>query len=91
MPPNGSQLCQGEGACKTQSTYELCPAGPPKTDGLCWRVLTKHGPLEEEVANHPSILATLTSELPGKQKNVKVSAKSQGEHPEHGEVEISGL
>ena len=33
----------------------------------------------------------LTSELPGKEKNVKVSAKSQGEHPAHGEVEISGL
>ena len=30
---------------------------PPKTDGSCWRVLTKHGLLEKGMANPFSILA----------------------------------
>ena len=50
----------GKGACVTQWSYEPCSEGPPKTDGLCWRVLTKHGPLEEGMANHWSILAVRT-------------------------------
>ena len=35
--------------------------GPPKTDGSYWRALTKRDPLEERVANHPSILAVRNS------------------------------
>ena len=31
--------------------------GTPKTDGSCWRVLTKCGMLEKGTANHFSILA----------------------------------
>ena len=54
---NESQPCYGEGICITQWTYESYHAGPPKTDGSQWRVLTKHGPLEEGMANHSSILA----------------------------------
>ena len=34
--------------------------GPPKTDGLWWRVLTKYGPLEKGIGNHFSILALRT-------------------------------
>ena len=43
-----------------QCSYEPCRVGPPMTDGSWWRVLTKRGPLEEEMANHSSILATGT-------------------------------
>ena len=58
FPYHGSQPCRGEGACVTQWSDQLCCAGPPKTDGSRWRVLTKHGPLEEVVfASHSSILA----------------------------------
>ena len=52
--PNWSQ---GPQPCLTQWHYEPCCVGPPKTDGSWWRVLTKHGPLEKEMANHFSILA----------------------------------
>ena len=55
-PLHGSQHYHGEGACITQRTYEPCHAGPPKTDGSYWRVLMKQGLLEEEMANHSSIL-----------------------------------
>ena len=48
----GSQPCCGEGAFLTQCYAEL-----PKTNRSQWRVLTKCGPLEEEMANHTSILA----------------------------------
>ena len=41
-------------------SYEACSGGPPKTDGSQWRVLTKHGALEEGMANHSSILAVRT-------------------------------
>ena len=42
----------------SQWNYEPHYAGPPKTDGSWWRVLTKCGPLEKEVANYLSILAS---------------------------------
>ena len=32
-----------------------CHGGLPETDGLQWRALTKHGPQQEEIANHSSI------------------------------------
>ena len=34
--------------------------GPPKTDGSWWRVLTKHDPLGEGIANRFSVLALRT-------------------------------
>ena len=43
--------------CLTQWNYDPCCVGPPKTDGSWWRVLTKHGPLENRTTNHFSILA----------------------------------
>ena len=46
--------------CLTQWNYEPCHVGPPKTDGLRWRVLTKCGTLEKGMANHFSILALRT-------------------------------
>ena len=58
---HGSQSCHGERVCVTQWSYEPCRAGPPKTDGSLWRVLTKRGPLEKEMATHSSILAWRTS------------------------------
>ena len=48
-PFQGSQPCCGHGACITQWSYEPCCTGPPKMDGSWWRVLTKHGPLGEEI------------------------------------------
>ena len=41
-PFHGSQPCCGAGACITHWIYEPCHAGPTKTDGSYWRVLTKH-------------------------------------------------
>ena len=46
--------------CLIQWNYESYHVGPPKTDGSCWRVLTKCGPLEKEMANHISILTLRT-------------------------------
>ena len=40
--------------------YEPWHVGPPKMDGLWWRVLTKSGPLAKGMANHFSILALRT-------------------------------
>ena len=37
------------------------PCGPPKTDGSQWKILTKHGPLEEGMANYSNILAARTT------------------------------
>ena len=47
-------------ACLTQWNYEPCGAGPPKTGGSWWRVLTKCGPLEKGMANRFSILTLRT-------------------------------
>jgi len=47
-------------ACITQWSYEPCYAGPPKLDGSQWRVLTRHGPLEKEMATNSSILTWRT-------------------------------
>ena len=58
---HGSKSCHGEGACVTQWSYEPCCAGPSKTDRWQGRALTKHGPLEEEMANYFRILAARTS------------------------------
>ena len=55
-----SQPCCGEMACVTQWSYEPSHARPPKTDRSQWRVLTKCGPLAEEVANFSSIIASRT-------------------------------
>ena len=35
------------------NSYEPWYVGPHKMDGWCWRVLTKCGLLEKEMANHP--------------------------------------
>ena len=50
----------GPQSCLTQWNYEPGPIGPPKMGGSWWRVLTKHGPLEKEMANHFSILTLRT-------------------------------
>ena len=55
-----SQPCCGEMACVTQWSYEPSHARPPKTDRSQWRVLTKCGPLAEEMANFSSIIASRT-------------------------------
>ena len=44
----------------TQWNYEQCRVKPPKMDGSWLRLLTKHGPLENRMANHFSILALRT-------------------------------
>ena len=49
--------------------YEPCHAGPLKTDRSWWRVLTKHGPLEKEMANHFSILTLRTPRTVWRQKD----------------------
>ena len=51
----------GKGAYVTQWSYEPCHAGPPKKDRSWQRVLTKHDPLEEGTAHHPSIPVMRTS------------------------------
>ena len=50
-----AQPCCDEEAYTTQWIYEPCHAGPPKTDRSQWRVLAKHGPLEEEMTTNSSI------------------------------------
>ena len=50
----------GPQSCLTQWNYEPGPIGPLKMGGSWWRVLTKHGPLEKEMANHFSILTLRT-------------------------------
>ena len=62
---HGSQPCRAEGACITQWSYEPCHVGLPKMEGSQWRILTRHGPLEEGMANHSSILAARTPGTPG--------------------------
>ena len=51
----------GKGAYVTQWSYEPYHAGPPKKDRSWQRVLTKHDPLEEGTAHHPSIPVMRTS------------------------------
>ena len=60
----------GPQPCLTQWNYEPCHAGPPKTDGSWWRVLTKRGSLEKGMANHFSILALRTPWTLWKAKNI---------------------
>ena len=51
-------LLQKTSAWQFQATWQRVA---PKKDGSWWRVLTKRGPLEKEVANYISILALRTS------------------------------
>ena len=48
---NWSNWSHGPQPCPTQWNYESCHVGPSKMDGSWWRVLTKCGPLEKEMAN----------------------------------------
>ena len=57
-------------SCLTHWNYEPCHVGQLKTDRLWWRVLTKRGPLEKEMANHFSILALRTPWTVWKGKNI---------------------
>ena len=50
--------------------YQPYCVGPPKMDRSWWRVLTKHGPLEREMANHLSILNLRTSWIVWKGKKI---------------------
>ena len=54
---NSSNWSHGTQLCLTQWNYEPCHVGPAKKDSSWWRVLTKHGPLEKEIANHFNTLA----------------------------------
>ena len=67
-PLQGSQPCKG--TCVTQWSSEPCHAGPPKTDGSQWRVLTKYGPLEEGMTNHSSILGARNPWIAWKGKKI---------------------
>ena len=51
---------QEEASINLLWNYKSCCVGPPKTDKSWWRVLTKCGPLEKEMANHFNILALRT-------------------------------
>ena len=57
-------------ACITQWSYEPCYARPPKLDGSQWRVLTRHGPLEKEMATNSSILTWRTPWTVWKDKKI---------------------
>ena len=48
----------------TQWSYEPYHIGPSKMRRSQWRVLTKHVPLEDGIANHSSILAVRTPVIP---------------------------
>jgi len=61
----GSQLCL------IQWNYEPWHVGPPKTARLWWRVLTKHGLLQEVMANHFSILPLRTPWTVWKGKEIR--------------------
>ena len=50
--------------------FIICRVGPPKTDGLWWRVLRKRGPLGKGTANHFSILALRTTWTAWKGKKI---------------------
>ena len=69
MPLRGSLPC-GKEACITQGSCEPCHSGPTTTDGFKQRVLIKHDPLEEGMANHPSMLAWRTSWTVQKAKRI---------------------
>ena len=59
---NWSWPCHSKGGLHNSVKLWACYyAGPPKTDGTQWRVLTKHGPLEEGIVNHSSILVWRTT------------------------------
>ena len=58
---HGSLLHCGKGASVTRWSCEPCRVGLPKTDVSWRRVLTKRDPLEEGMANHPSMLTMRTS------------------------------
>ena len=60
-PPSWITVLLWQRGCVTQWSYEPCRAEPPKTDGSQQRVLTKQGPLKEEMAKHSSFLSTRTS------------------------------
>ena len=60
VPLHRSLPCRGKGACAIQWSYEPGGAGPPKTAGSQRRVLAKHGPLEEGMVTHSSILTVTT-------------------------------
>ena len=55
-PPSCSPPSSAHPIPPSQSRSEPCRAGPPKMDGSWSRVLTKHGPLEEGMTIHSSIL-----------------------------------
>ena len=50
----------GSQPCLIHWSYEPFSAGPPKTDELWWRVLTKHGSMDKEIVNCSNILALRT-------------------------------
>ena len=87
-PIHGWQPCRGEGVWITQWSYEPCWAGPLKTDGSWWKVLTKHSPLEEDVTTHSSTLARRT--LWTVWKGIKDLTPENGPHRSEGVQYITG-
>ena len=55
---------------KLYETIIQCHVEAPKTDRSWWRVLTKHAPLEKEMANHFIIPALRTTWIVWKGKNI---------------------
>ena len=54
------KLITGTTALSNSMKLGAMHVGPPKMDGSWWRVLTKRGSLEKEMANHFSIFALRT-------------------------------
>ena len=77
-------------ACITQWSYKPCYAWPLKMDVSYWRVLTKCGPPEEEMANHSSILARRSPWIVWKGKKIghqkMRTPKLEGVHTATGEA-----
>ena len=60
LPLHESQLCYDQGACVTQWSYEPCHAGQANMGRSSFVILTKCGPLEEEMTTQSSILSWRT-------------------------------
>ena len=73
-------LSRQRGLRKSMKLWAM-PFRPPKTDVSQWRVLTKHGQLEEEMSIHSSILASrIPWRVCGQTSYVITSCSSQSSH-----------
>ena len=60
IPLVNHSLVKQRGLQNSKEVMSHAVRGPPHMDGSEWRVLSKHGPLEEGTAKHSSILAMRT-------------------------------